>query len=88
MENRIESIDVLRGFALLDILIINIMSFSMPSNAYYSPIAYDSTFSNQFVYCFSHIIADQKFMVVIWLLLIFESHNWMKKFQYGRVEWM
>ena len=34
---RIESIDVVRGFALLGILLLNILGFGLPSRAYYDP---------------------------------------------------
>ena len=61
MKKRITSIDVLRGFAILGILIMNIVSFSMPSVSYYSPLAYDGTLPNQVVYSVSHVLADQKF---------------------------
>ena len=37
---RIESIDVLRGFALLGILVMNIQGFSMIGAAYLNPAAY------------------------------------------------
>jgi len=38
--DRIESIDVLRGFSLLGILLLNIYSFALPSAAYMNPAAY------------------------------------------------
>ncbi len=38
--DRIASLDVLRGFAVLGILIMNIQSFSIPSAAYISPTPY------------------------------------------------
>jgi uncharacterized protein len=63
------AIDVLRGFALLGILIINIQSFSMPWAAYFNPTAYgDLTGSNPWVWVLSHILADQKFMTIFSLL--------------------
>ena len=34
---RIESIDVVRGFALLGILLLNILAFGLPSRAYFDP---------------------------------------------------
>ena len=37
---RIDSIDVLRGFALLGILVMNVQSFAMPQAAYFNPTAY------------------------------------------------
>ena len=35
--NRVPSIDVLRGFALLGILVMNIQAFAMPHAAYLNP---------------------------------------------------
>ena len=68
MNERITSIDVLRGFALLGILIMNITSFAMPSMAYFSPVVYDINTSNHIIYCITHVIADQKFMAIFSML--------------------
>ena len=68
MIKRIESIDVLRGFALLGILLMNISSFSMPGMAYFSPNVYDVTVLNHIVYSLTHVIADQKFMAIFSML--------------------
>ena len=68
MNERIESIDILRGFALLGILIMNISSFAMPSMAYYSPVVYDINLLNHIIYSITHIIADQKFMAIFSML--------------------
>ncbi len=60
---RIKSLDVIRGFALLGILLMNIQSFSMPDAAYLNPYAYgDMHGGNYWVWAFSHVFADQKFM--------------------------
>lgn len=62
---RIDSLDVLRGFALLGILVMNIQSFSMPPMAYGNPTAYgDLTGANLWVWLLSHLFADQKFMTI------------------------
>ena len=37
---RKKSIDILRGFAVLGILLMNIISFAMPDSAYFNPRAY------------------------------------------------
>ena len=68
MNERIESIDILRGFALLGILIMNISSFAMPSMAYFSPVVYDINPLNHIFYSITHIIADQKFMAIFSML--------------------
>ena len=68
MIKRIESIDVLRGFALLGILLMNISSFSMPNMAYFSPYVYDVTVLNHILYSIAHVIADQKFMAIFSML--------------------
>jgi len=66
---RIQSIDVLRGFAVLGILIMNIQDFSMVSAAYFNPTAYgDLNGANWYVWVFSHLFADQKFMTLFSLL--------------------
>ncbi len=68
-KSRIKSLDILRGFALLGILLMNIQSFSMPEAAYLNPMAYGNmTGANQWVWVFSHIFADQKFMTIFSVL--------------------
>ncbi len=68
-KHRIESLDILRGFALLGILIMNIQSFSMPEAAYINPMAYgDMTGLNKWIWIFSHIFGDQKFMTIFSIL--------------------
>jgi uncharacterized protein len=67
--SRLVAMDVLRGFALLGILLMNIQSFSMPGAAYLNPTAY-GTFSgvDQWVWSVSHLFADQKFMSLFSML--------------------
>ena len=63
---RIDSIDVLRGFALLGILVMNIQLFAMPEAAYYNPTAYgdDLEGANLYVWFGGRLLADQKFMTI------------------------
>jgi uncharacterized protein len=66
---RIDSIDVLRGFALLGILVMNIQLFAMPEAAYYNPTAYGSLEgANLAVWLGGRLLADQKFMTIFSLL--------------------
>jgi uncharacterized protein len=66
---RIHSLDVLRGFALLGILVMNIQSFSMPFSAYINPTVWgDLTGANRWVWQLSHLLFDQKFMTIFSLL--------------------
>ncbi len=66
---RIQSLDLLRGFAILGILIMNIQSYSMPSAAYMNPTAYgDLTGLNKLVWMLSHLLADTKFMTIFTIL--------------------
>jgi uncharacterized protein len=66
---RIVSLDVLRGFAILGILIMNIQSYSMIMAAYINPAAYgDLTGVNKWVWILSHISAEQKFLSIFSIL--------------------
>lgn len=67
--DRIVSIDLLRGVAVLGILIMNIQHFSMPTAAYINPAAYgDLTGLNIWVWIISHMLASGKFMSIFSIL--------------------
>lgn len=66
---RIVAIDVLRGFALLGILLVNIQSFSMPDATIFNPTAYgDLTGLNRWVWILTHVFVEQKFMTIFSML--------------------
>jgi len=66
---RVASLDVLRGFALLGILPVNIQSMAMIQAAYLNPTAYgDLTGTNLAVWLLTHLLADQKFMTLFSVL--------------------
>jgi len=67
--HRIQSLDIIRGFALLGILLMNIQSFSMPDAAYLNPTSYgDLTGINLGVWAVSHLLIDSKFMAMFSML--------------------
>jgi uncharacterized protein len=66
---RIVSLDVLRGFAVLGILVMNMGAFSMPAAAYFDPTAYgDLSGLNGWVWRLTHVFADLKFMAIFSML--------------------
>ena len=66
---RIDSLDLLRGFALLGILLMNIQAFAMPGAAYSNPTNYgDLSGANLWVWVLNHVFADQKFMSLFSML--------------------
>ncbi|MFH1689958.1 MAG: DUF418 domain-containing protein [Candidatus Eisenbacteria bacterium] len=68
-DERIASLDVLRGFAILGILLMNIQSFSMIGAVYLNPTAYgDLTGINRVVWLLSHLFADMKFISIFSML--------------------
>jgi uncharacterized protein len=67
--DRIDSIDVLRGFAVLGILMMNVQDFSMIAAAYSNP-AVSGFFTGRdfWLWLFAHVFFDQKFMTIFSLL--------------------
>ncbi|MEM7454393.1 MAG: DUF418 domain-containing protein [Planctomycetota bacterium] len=66
---RILSLDVLRGFALLGILIVNVQSFAMIGAAYNNPTAFgDFEGLNFLVWLITYVFFDSKMMAVFSLL--------------------
>jgi uncharacterized protein len=69
VSDRYESIDLLRGFALLGILILNIQSFAMPFAAYFNPTALGDRGQLDFaLWTVNQLLFDQKFMTIFSLL--------------------
>ncbi|MDG2385103.1 MAG: DUF418 domain-containing protein [Pirellulaceae bacterium] len=66
---RIDSLDVLRGFAVLGILVMNIQSFAMIGSAYGNPNSWgDMSGIEGGVWYVSHLFADSKFMAIFSML--------------------
>lgn len=62
---RFSSIDTLRGFAVLGILMMNIQAFAMWSMAYQYPIAHmDLTGANLDVWFYAHVFFSMKFITI------------------------
>jgi len=62
-QNRIKSIDVIRGLAILGLIPMNIIIFSMPMAAYLNPDAFFGDQLTSYIsYFFTSIIFDQKMM--------------------------
>ena len=69
LKNRIHSLDLIRGFAVLGILIMNITSFSQINIAYMNPtIGAGLEGYNQYFHGFNYIFADTRFMSIFSIL--------------------
>ncbi len=66
---RITSLDVLRGVAVLGILTMNVGSFAMPAAAYFNPtVGSDYAGLDRVVYQITHVLFDLKFMAIFSML--------------------
>ncbi len=64
-EDRIVSLDVLRGVAIFGILVINVQSFSMPSVTRRNPTQFGEFAGVEFfVWLLSHVLFEQKFIAL------------------------
>ncbi|MEX0731616.1 MAG: DUF418 domain-containing protein [Aquisalimonadaceae bacterium] len=67
--SRVPVLDVLRGVAILGILLMNIQSFGRLSSEYMNPKALgDPALLDWAVWVFSHVVADEKFISMLTLL--------------------
>ena len=98
-KQRIVAIDILRGFALLGILLMNMSSYAMPAMAYFNPTVYGGDeIWNRLVFSMNHIFADQKMMALFSMLfgasVVLVTSNMEKKgksslrFYYSRNAWL
>ncbi|MDE0961096.1 MAG: DUF418 domain-containing protein [Planctomycetota bacterium] len=91
---RIVSLDVLRGFALLGILVMNIQAFAMPFCAYMNPTSFgEQEGINRWVWGFGHIFFEMKFMGLFSMLfgagvLLFADRAEARKTTLSRVSWL
>jgi len=68
-QNRLINIDIIRGIAVLGILLMNIQTFAFIEGAYGNPMAMGApSQSSLFAYYFTHLFADQKFMTIFSIL--------------------
>lgn len=69
-QDRELSIDVLRGFAVLGMLLMSVQHFSMPSIAVNNPTIFENLSGVHLgVYLVSHVFADQKFEAIFSILM-------------------
>jgi uncharacterized protein len=88
---RIISLDVLRGVAILGILVMNIYAFTMPFSAYSDPLLMGGTDNlNMAIWFITHILFDQKFLSIFAMLfgagiILMTGRAEEKGAKYGRI---
>ncbi len=96
VKDRFESLDVLRGVAILGILMLNVQAFLMASNAYiYPPAHMDVTGANLNTWLIAYIFFDSKFITIFsalfgagMLLMVGEEPDASRKLHFSRMRWM
>lgn len=92
---RIEGLDVIRGFALLGILLLNILAFGLPYRAYVDPSVDGSVAGIDFGVFFAvdllfEMARHQLYFVVAgeWIVSIWLSVWWLRRYRFGPLEWL
>lgn len=66
---RIQHLDVIRGFALLGVLLMNMQAFAMVQSLYMNPHALGpASDMDKWLWTINHVIGDQKFMTIFSML--------------------
>jgi uncharacterized protein len=97
--DRIDSLDVLRGVAVLGIFVMNIQTFAMYGHTYFNPAFHGMWDGAGYaIWYASHVLADQKFMTIFSLLfgagiVLFTSRKERagqsaRKYHYRRMGWL
>ncbi|MFW5660555.1 MAG: DUF418 domain-containing protein [Oceanicaulis sp.] len=94
--DRHESLDVLRGLAVLGILMVNIQAFMMYSNAYiYPPAHMDATGANATAWLVMHVFFELKFITLFSALfgagvvmMVGEARDASKRLHFSRMRWL
>lgn len=95
-QDRFESLDVLRGIAVLGILMVNVQAFTMASNAYmYPPAHMDVTGGNLTAWLVTHVFFELKFITIFsalfgagMLLMVGEDPDASRKLHFSRMRWL
>lgn len=88
---RLVALDVLRGVAVLGILVMNIYAFAMPFAAYANPLAWGGTEPlNVTTWIVTHVMFDQKFMSIFSILfgagiVLMNERSLQKAAPFGRI---
>lgn len=95
-KDRFESLDVLRGIAVLGILMVNIQAFAMVFTAYQNPPSHmDFTGINQTAWFFQHVFFEMKFITLFSalfgagiILMVGDGPDSSTKVHYRRMLWL
>jgi len=96
---RIVSLDVLRGFAVLGILVVNLQAFSMIEVAFFNPVTFGNFEGiNKLTWIIIHVFFEMKFMAVFSTLfgagiVLFTTRleakgNYSLKIHFRRIGWL
>lgn len=96
VKDRFESLDVLRGVAILGILMLNVQAFLMAPNAYiYPPAHMDISGANATSWFIANVFFEQKFITIFsalfgagMLLMVGDKPDASRKLHFNRMRWL